>query len=95
MLSDGSMEAFEASDADSWEEARKEVEKGVYDRTLELAKENEQRRIAMEKALKDLPPIGGTHVTQAQIGPKIPPTGGPVNAPNTLNNTKPSTPAGK
>ena len=35
-------ETFEASEADSWEEARKEVQKGVYDRLLEVQKQNEE-----------------------------------------------------
>lgn len=38
-----STETFEASEADSWEEARKIVEKGVYDRSLELSVQRERQ----------------------------------------------------
>ena len=60
-------EIFEVSEADSWEEARKTVDKGVYDRQLEL---------------KAKYPGAGLGAAAPRV-PTIPPTGGPVNTPNT------------
>ena len=65
---------FEVSDADSWDEARKVVEKGVYERKLELDEEAKKHSEEMKKKFPNgLPPgnvamVLGNPPGAAQVG---------------------------
>lgn len=68
------LEIFEVSEADSWDEARKMVEKGVYDRKLELAEKYPGKGLS----------TGGFTAPQNAMGPAPALTPKPVPAiPNT------------
>lgn len=82
-------ETFEAGKADSWEEARKIVEKGVYDRQLEIkAKYPQVMANKLDRPLEPgkvtLPPSQGQPLPPApsNVTPSVPPGSNPLDTTN-------------